>query len=238
MYLRSKPVGTITKEDLDSLVLNQVPESITLDYKQELPGSSDGARKEFLQDVSALANSSGGVIIYGIEELREDGHSTGVPSSIKGVGNVNKDENTRRLESMLQDGLTPRIRQPRFQYLDTTDGVVLLLGIAKSLLTPHIVWFQRDGRCWGRNSGGKFQMDVEQLRQAFLETEELSLEARRFHDDRVSYLRTKHHRVASKWSRLYSTPCPAGSREAHYRSGSSPCTPPANDTASDGTWRI
>ena len=43
-------------------------ESQTLEVKQSLPGTDDKSRNEFLKDVCALANSSGGDILYGIRE--------------------------------------------------------------------------------------------------------------------------------------------------------------------------
>jgi len=50
-----------------------VEESLNLDYKAaEALGTSDGKKKEITKDVSAMANSAGGVIIYGIKEYDED----------------------------------------------------------------------------------------------------------------------------------------------------------------------
>ena len=50
----------IDKDDIERLVANNVAEGRTLDFKEELPGSSDNDKKEFLFDVSALANAQGG----------------------------------------------------------------------------------------------------------------------------------------------------------------------------------
>lgn len=47
----------------------QIEESLTLDYKSaDAIGRSDGKKKEITKDVSAMANSSGGTIIYGVKE--------------------------------------------------------------------------------------------------------------------------------------------------------------------------
>jgi len=38
-------------------------------------------RKEFLYDITSLANTNGGIIIFGIEEKKDiNGHNTGLPS--------------------------------------------------------------------------------------------------------------------------------------------------------------
>jgi hypothetical protein len=43
----NKPLESITKEDLENLVNEEVPEGPTLDYKERLPGRSDGDKKIF-----------------------------------------------------------------------------------------------------------------------------------------------------------------------------------------------
>jgi predicted HTH transcriptional regulator len=49
-----------------------VQESLTLDYKAaDALGKSDGKKSEITKDVSAMANSAGGIIIYGIKEFDE-----------------------------------------------------------------------------------------------------------------------------------------------------------------------
>jgi len=53
-----------TLEDIQKLIENKIEESLTLEYKRELSRNN----KEIAKDISAFANTSGGVIIYGIEE--------------------------------------------------------------------------------------------------------------------------------------------------------------------------
>ena len=62
-----------TKTDLDSLILNHIEENIHLDYKAaDALSKSDNKKKEISKDVSAFANSDGGVIIYGIREFADN----------------------------------------------------------------------------------------------------------------------------------------------------------------------
>jgi hypothetical protein len=50
-----------------------VEENLSLDYKAgEALGTSDGKKKEITKDVSAMSNSAGGVIIYGMKEYDEE----------------------------------------------------------------------------------------------------------------------------------------------------------------------
>lgn len=52
--------------------LNLIEENLTLDYKAAGSlGQSEGKKKEITKDVSAMANSAGGIIIYGMKEYDE-----------------------------------------------------------------------------------------------------------------------------------------------------------------------
>jgi predicted HTH transcriptional regulator len=63
-----KPLDHITEADLQALISDAVPEGRTIEYKRALPGNSDGEKKEFLADISSFANTSGGDLIYGMDE--------------------------------------------------------------------------------------------------------------------------------------------------------------------------
>jgi len=67
-----KAINTITEADLQRLVDEGRREDVQLEFKQALPGNSDEGKKEFLKDVTAMANSSGGDIIYGVREDRSN----------------------------------------------------------------------------------------------------------------------------------------------------------------------
>jgi hypothetical protein len=64
-----------TEADLQSLIVGQVEESISLDYKHAAALSRDDKKRdEITKDVSAFANSAGGIIIYGIAEAATAKH--------------------------------------------------------------------------------------------------------------------------------------------------------------------
>jgi hypothetical protein len=57
---------------LEQLIRDKVEENLSLEYKSaEALGKSDGKKAEIVRDVSAFANSSGGVLIYGISEFQQ-----------------------------------------------------------------------------------------------------------------------------------------------------------------------
>lgn len=61
------------EDDLGALITNGTKESIELDYKAcDALAKTDGKKNEVSKDVSALANSAGGTIVYG---MCEDGYA-------------------------------------------------------------------------------------------------------------------------------------------------------------------
>ncbi len=77
--LFEKPLNGIDGNDILLLRENGVPESRTLEYKQQLPGTTEPEKEEFLRDVSAMANASGGVIVFGIATRKKG--NTGIPDA-------------------------------------------------------------------------------------------------------------------------------------------------------------
>jgi hypothetical protein len=45
---------------IQALIDSEVPESLTLEYKQHLPTKQTDESREFLYDIAAMANSAGG----------------------------------------------------------------------------------------------------------------------------------------------------------------------------------
>lgn len=59
-----------TEERINNLIIDQVQESLWLEYKgAESLSKSDGKKKEITKDVSSMANSDGGTIVFGIKEF-------------------------------------------------------------------------------------------------------------------------------------------------------------------------
>lgn len=62
-----------TESRLQNYITSEIEESLTLEYKAaEALDRADAKKKEITKDVSAMANSAGGILIYGIAEFSEE----------------------------------------------------------------------------------------------------------------------------------------------------------------------
>ena len=185
-----KNFDDISKADIDFLVENKISEYKTLEYKEKLPGPQDSDKKEFLADISSFANASGGDVIYGIKAaVDEKGKKTGEPETIVPVQGVNADEAKLQIENIVRAGLEPRIQicvKEISGYGDDGKGFVILIRISQSFASPHMVKFKKTSRFYCRNSAGKYQLDVHELRNAFLATDSQADRIRSFLQNRLA----------------------------------------------------
>lgn len=183
MNLFGVPVSSVDASLLDRLVRDRAHEDARLEFKRELPPSTQDGRIELLKDISALANAGGGAIIYGVAEVK------GTASAVLGLGGINVDREGLRVEQTLETGVQPRISGIWIQRVTHPSGPVLVIGVPRSLAAPHMVWAESTGQFWSRNNGGKFLMDATQVRQAMLAAGEWERAATVFRDHRVERIR-------------------------------------------------
>ena len=124
----------VSEPDLHELVTAQVPEGLRVEYKLETYGNTDSEKREFLKDISALANSQGGHLILGMEE------TAGVATAVVGLGATDADAELLRLEQIARGGLEPRISGLRLKAIPlTAGGHAILLRVPRSWNPPHRV---------------------------------------------------------------------------------------------------
>ncbi|SDD31994.1 AlbA family DNA-binding domain-containing protein [Williamwhitmania taraxaci] len=92
-------------QKVKDLIKEKIEENLNLDYKaSDSLQQNDKKANEISKDVSAFANSDGGVIIYGI---REDNQNKHLPESIDPI---NRSEISKEwLEQIIQSRIRPRI---------------------------------------------------------------------------------------------------------------------------------
>lgn len=113
-------------EYLQTLIKNQIEESLHLEYKASGSLSvQDNKKSEISKDVSAMANSDGGVLIYGIKEDKN------LAMEIEPINR--KDFSKEWLEQVIQAKIQPRINGIQiFPISIENEGVVYVIEIPKS----------------------------------------------------------------------------------------------------------
>jgi hypothetical protein len=92
---------------------------------------------------------------------------------------------------MLRDSVDPRIPGVRIKHVDgIAGGPVIIVRVIKSWASPHMVKFKNSTRFFSRNSGGKYQLDVREIRAAFLASESLGDKISDFRSDRIGRILT------------------------------------------------
>ena len=183
MTLFSKPLDAVTTDDLRALVDNGVAEDKLLEYKLELPGGSESQRKEFLYDVTALANASGGDVVFGVKEQGSRA------AELVGVQVADESAEVSRLDSIIRTGVEPRIPGIAYRFIPLTlGGSILVIRVPKSWALPHVVKLGGGFRFYSRNANGKYPLDVGELRSLFALSETTAQRIRSFRQERLSLI--------------------------------------------------
>ena len=171
-------LGSVNEGHLNDLV--GVRESRSIEFKAKLVWGTDSEKKEFLADVSALANCGGGDLIFGIEE------DQGAAAAVVGLASFDPDKDSLKIENILRDGVAPRIVGIRVQPVALSNGLMaIIVRVPNSLNRPHMVVFKQWSRFYSRNSAGKYQLDVHELRSAFIASESVADRVRQFRIERI-----------------------------------------------------
>lgn len=173
-------IDEINETHIKSLIDDEIPEGKGIEYKVQLPGRTDKDKKEFLADLSSFANTAGGDIIYGIKE------EGGKPVSIQGFLSFDFDETKLWAEDLIRSGLKPRLFSAQFAEIKTESGSVLLIRIPRSWNCPHVLDFKNRWRFYGRNSAGKFPLEIDDVRSMFIEKETFQQKLDTFRYDRIN----------------------------------------------------
>lgn len=177
----NKSLTELSLTDFQNLVANQVAEGKTIEYKQELNISKDADKKEFLADVSSFANAAGGDLIFGVSE------KDSLPSEVLGIEIPSKDDLILRVESVIRDGLKPRISGLHLEtYHVEGDKHLLLIRIPKTVNSPHQVVFGDSDKFYTRATKGKYRMDITEIRDAFQQSGTALEGVKKFREERLA----------------------------------------------------
>lgn len=202
MLLFGKKLEDFKEADLLQFQADEVGEDRVLEYKLTLPGTTDNDRKEFLADVSSMANAGGGVIFYGVKAV------DGMIQDISGLPADSIDQAKLDLESRIRTGIQPRIQGLKIDGIMLQSGAtVLYVGIPRSFYAPHMVTFKDRNKFYSRNSAGKYLMDVTEIRNSVLGSAELTERIDSWVSNRISLIQRQDVMpMGSRWAALHIVP--------------------------------
>ena len=165
MIFGGKSIQDLEESDIQSLKEREVGESRILDYKGEMYSNSDGDKRDLACDITALANSSGGFLIIGVE-CDEDANR---PTEIIGIDQTNAES---RVESVCLDRVDEPLSNGRDYRLrvvpqSNSSRVVLVLQVFESLRAPHMVSFQKQRYFYVRHGKQNRPADINDIRAIF-----------------------------------------------------------------------
>ena len=178
-------LDSVTVELLRSVCVERWPESTTLEFKKDPPGQADRDKHELLKDVSALANTDGGDIVFGLEEFE------GTALSLAPIRSEPVDYLERRIGQVLDAGLDPRVLGLRTLRIEVDGGYVLVLRVPASYMGPHGIKVNTSRRFVMRNGTTTSDFTFDQLRIAFDRTASLAEQARSFITRRTEALEAR-----------------------------------------------
>jgi hypothetical protein len=139
-------VDRLNARDIEGLAGNRVAEAFDLDFKGTLYGNSDKERRDLCGDVAALANTSGGVIVVGVEE---DEHA--IATATPGVELGDAERN--RMLQVLASGVAPLPALDVLSVRSADDPAHgwFVLAVPRSTRAPHAVMVNEGFRFPVRN---------------------------------------------------------------------------------------
>lgn len=132
----SKPIDAWSEATFHQVVADAQQESLTLEFKRSLSLTTPQAKQETAKDISAMANSAGGWILYGIAE-KANAAGINVATTvmpISGPANL-----VQQLEDVVYGNVVPR---PHFRvkdYAAAAGGVLIAVRVEPSSDALHQV---------------------------------------------------------------------------------------------------
>ena len=119
-----------TKEDLQRLIDNEVEESTILEYKSSFAVQNPKWREELAKDISAMANSNGGTIVFGIKQ-KDIGNENAIAHRLTPIpsSEMTKD----KLSQLLSSNIQPIINNLEITYIsESQEGGYFIVEIPQS----------------------------------------------------------------------------------------------------------
>lgn len=185
-----KPLRELTEADLEAMIGDpRFREGQYIDYKREVRTATDTDKEEFIKDVSAFANSFGGLLVVGVKDVN------GLPETINGVepGSTGKnypnfDKLITGFQQIINDHTDPRLSGVQIIPVSLKSGKsVLIFDIPKSPLLPHRN--RLDGKFYYRYDSQSREMTTAEIRALMVNGESFVEKVKREVGERVEKIR-------------------------------------------------
>ncbi|MEV6624366.1 ATP-binding protein [Amycolatopsis sp. NPDC051106] len=152
--------GPLSNDLLTHAVTTGITESSDLDWKSELPPAKGMAQTDFPKDVAAMANSGGGVIVFGVRESQK--------AAISRVDVGDFDEACERsLRSVAITAISPPVFGLNVYCLGAEGERAVVVEVPASVDGPHLIY---RNECFGapvRNDADTVWMKERQVEAAY-----------------------------------------------------------------------
>lgn len=125
--------GPLTDDLLDAAVAAGVAETNDLDWKSELPPAKGLPQTDFPKDVAAMANSGGGIIVFGVRESQK------AATERVDVGELDE-AYERSLRSAAITAISPPVFGLNVHRLATTANRAVVVEVPASADGPHLIY--------------------------------------------------------------------------------------------------
>ena len=125
--------GPLTDELLDAAVNSGVMETDDLDWKSELPPAKGLPQTDFPKDVAAMANSGGGVIVFGVRESQK------TATERVDVGEFDE-AYERSLRSAAITAISPPVFGLKVHRLGAEGARAVVVEVPASVDGPHLIY--------------------------------------------------------------------------------------------------
>ncbi|WP_066376566.1 AlbA family DNA-binding domain-containing protein [Herbidospora mongoliensis] len=127
------PPGPLTEDILDAAVAAGVTETSDLDWKLELPPAKGLPQTDFPKDVAAMANSGGGLIVYGVRESQK------AATERVDVGEFDE-AYERSLRSAAITGISPPVFGLHIFRVGAKGNQAVVIEVPASIDGPHLIY--------------------------------------------------------------------------------------------------
>ena len=158
------------EKDLQELIDHKIEESTTLEYKS-LASLDDNS--EIAKDISAMANSEGGIIIYGLKE-----NNNGFPDNIEWTSDKRLKD---KIDQVLSSKINRKIEGCEIKEIKSKENdekfIIIIVNVPRSDLAPHQASKSSEVKKYYRRSNSRVrEMEQGEIEDLFFQRKRPKLE--------------------------------------------------------------